>query len=60
MRGKATCTIRSDSNISGIRVGDDETIVLAYADDMTAALSDIPSFKRDCLPFLMSSRNVLS
>ena len=38
--------IRSDSNIRGIKVGDDETKVLAYADDMTATLSDIPSVER--------------
>ena len=35
--------IRSDNNIKGIKIGDDETKVLAYADDMTATLSDIPS-----------------
>ncbi|XP_068689618.1 uncharacterized protein [Montipora capricornis] len=35
--------IRSDSNIRGVKVSDDETKVLAYADDMTATLSDIPS-----------------
>ena len=38
--------IRSDSNIRGIKVGDDETKVLAYADDMTAILSDISSVER--------------
>ena len=38
--------IRSDSNIRGVKVGDDVTKVLAYADDMTATLSDIPSVER--------------
>ena len=38
--------IRSDDTIKGIKSGDDETKVLAYADDMTATLSDIPSVER--------------
>ena len=38
--------IRSDSNIRGVKVGDEETKVLAYADDMTATLSDMPSVER--------------
>ena len=37
---------RSISNIRGVKVGDDETKVLAYADDLTATLSDIPSVER--------------
>ena len=39
-------SIRSDTNIKGIRIGDNETKLLAYADDMTALLSDIPSVKK--------------
>ena len=38
--------IRSDSNIRGVKVGDEETKVLAYADDLTATLSDIPTVER--------------
>ena len=38
--------IRSDSNIRNIKVGEDETNVLAYADDMTATLSAIPAVER--------------
>ena len=38
--------IRSDSNIRGVKVGDEETKILAYADDMTATLSDISSLER--------------
>ena len=38
--------IRSNSNIKGIKTGDDETKVLAYADDMTVTLSHISSVKR--------------
>ena len=38
--------IRSDANIKGITIGDNETKLLAYADDMTALLSDIPSLKK--------------
>ena len=41
--------IRSDSNIRGVKVGDEETKILAYADDMTATLSNIPSVER--LPY---------
>ena len=38
--------IRSDANIKGITIGENETKLLAYADDMTALLSDIPSLKK--------------
>ena len=38
--------IRSDSNIRGVKVGNEETKILAYADDMTATLSDISSLER--------------
>ena len=38
--------IRSDSNIRGVKIGDEETKILAYADDMTATLSDISSLER--------------
>ena len=38
--------IRSDSNIRGIKVGDDETKVLAYLNDMTTTLSDASSVER--------------
>ena len=31
--------IRSDSNIRGVKVGDEETKILAYADDMTATVN---------------------
>ena len=37
--------IRSNTNIKGIIIGDNETKLLAYADDMTALLSDIASAK---------------
>lgn len=33
------------TNITGITIGDNETKLLAYADDMTALLSDIREFK---------------
>ena len=38
--------IRSDANIKDITIGDNETKLLAYADDMTALLSDIPPVKK--------------
>ena len=38
--------IRSDSNIRGVKVGDEETKILDYADDTTATLSDISSLER--------------
>ena len=38
--------IRSDSDLRGIKAGEDETKVLAYADDMTATLSDTSSVER--------------
>ena len=42
----AAIAIRSDSNLRIIKVGEDETKVLAYADDMTATLSAIPTVER--------------
>ena len=38
-------SIRSNTSIKGITIGDNETKLLAYADDMTALLSDITSAK---------------
>ena len=38
-------SIRSNTSIKGITIGDNETKLLAYADDMTALLSDITSKK---------------
>ena len=38
-------SIRSNINIKGIAIGDNETKLLAYADDMTAVLSDITTAK---------------
>ena len=38
-------SIRSNTSIKGITIGDNETKLLAYADDMTALLSDITSVK---------------
>ena len=38
-------SIRSNTSIKGIIIGDNETKLLAYADDMTALLSDITSAK---------------
>ena len=38
-------SIRSNTKIKGITIGDNETKLLAYADDMTALLSDITSAK---------------
>ena len=38
-------SIRSNTSIKGITIGDNETKLLAYADDMTALLSDIISAK---------------
>ena len=49
--------IRSDANIKGITIGDNETKLLAYADDMTALLSDIPSLKK-FLDMLLKSAQV--
>ena len=40
-----TGSIRSNTNIKGITIGDNQTKLLAYADDMTALLSDITSAK---------------
>ena len=37
--------IRSNTNIKGITIGDNETKLLAYADEMTALLSDTASAK---------------
>ena len=37
--------VRSNTNIKGITIGDNETKLLAYADDMTALLSDTASAK---------------
>lgn len=39
-------SIRSDANIKGIKISDNETKLLAYADDMTALLSDITLVKK--------------
>ena len=38
-------SIRSNTSIKGITIGTNETKLLAYADDMTALLSDITSAK---------------
>ena len=38
-------SIRSNTSIKGITIGDNETKLLAYADGMTALLSDIASAK---------------
>ena len=38
-------SIRSNTSIKGITIGDNETKLLAYADGMTALLSDITSAK---------------
>ena len=39
-------SIRSDTSIKSITIDDKETKLLAYADDITALLSDIPSVER--------------
>ena len=54
MTGKVSKVfIRSNTNIKGITIGDNETQLLAYADDMTALLSDIASAKE-----LLDSLNI--
>ena len=39
-------SIRTNENIEGIKIGEDETRSLSYADDMTATLANISSVEK--------------
>ena len=39
-------SIRTNENIQGIQIGEDETRALLYADDMTATLANISSVEK--------------
>ena len=39
-------SIRTNENIEGIKIGEDETRSLLYADDMTATLANISSVEK--------------
>ena len=51
-------SIRTNEQIEGIKIGEDETKYLLYADDMTATLANISSVEKVYKPSI-TLRNVL-